>query len=47
MATKTATIAIKVSPEEKKRIEKIAEEKDITVSKLLYNLVFKGGLLDD
>ena len=41
MATKTETIAIKVSPEEKEKIKKMAEEQDITVSKLLYKIIFK------
>jgi hypothetical protein len=41
MAIKTETIAIKVSPEEKEMIKKMAEEQDITVSKLLYRMVFK------
>ena len=42
MATKTETIAIKVSPEEKEYIKKLAGEQDITVSKLLYKMIFKG-----
>ena len=41
MAVKTETIAIKVSPEEKEMIKKLAEAKDQTVSKYLYNLIFK------
>lgn len=41
MATKTETIAIKVSPEEKKIIKELAAKEDVTVSKLLYKLIFK------
>lgn len=38
---KTETIAIKVTPEEKQKIKEIAEKEDVTVSKLLYRLIFK------
>jgi hypothetical protein len=38
---KTETLTIKVKPEEKERIKAMAEQKDITVSKLLYNLLIK------
>jgi uncharacterized protein (DUF1778 family) len=41
MATKTETIAIKVSAEEKKFIQELAAKEDVTVSKLLYRMVFK------
>ena len=41
MAIKTETLTIKVSPEEKELIKKEAEKQDITVSKLLYKLIFK------
>lgn len=41
MATKTETIAIKVSPEEKEQIKALADQLDVTVSKLLYNFLFK------
>lgn len=41
MAVKTETLAIKVSPEEKEMIKKLAEEKDMTVSKYLHKLIFK------
>lgn len=41
MATKTETIAIKVSPEQKEEIKKLAEAQDMTVSKYLYNIIFK------
>lgn len=41
MATKTETIGIKVTPEEKELIKKQAEELDMTVSKYLYNKLFK------
>jgi hypothetical protein len=40
--TKTETVAIKVKPADKELIVKLAAEKDITVSKLLYNLLIKG-----
>ena len=42
MATKTETIGIKVSPEEKKMIQALAAEQDITVSKLLYRMLIKN-----
>lgn len=42
MATKTETIAIKVAPEEKEKIKKLAAAADVTVSKYLYNIIFKG-----
>ena len=42
MATKTETIAIKVTPEEKELIKRLAQEQDITVSKYLYKIIFKG-----
>ena len=41
MAIKTESIAIKVSPEEKEQIKALAAEHDVTVSKLLYNFLFK------
>lgn len=40
MATKTETLAIKVSPEEKQKIKELAAKQDVTVSKLLHNLIF-------
>lgn len=42
MAVKTETLAIKVSPEEKEKIKKMAEKEDITVSKLLYRMLIKN-----
>jgi hypothetical protein len=42
LATKTETIAIKVAPEEKEKIKKLAAAADVTVSKYLYNIIFKG-----
>lgn len=36
MAVKTETLTIKVSPEEKEKIKKLAEAADMTVSKYLY-----------
>lgn len=44
MGAKTETIAIKVSPEEKERIKQLAQEKDWTVSKYLYKLIFEEAL---
>ena len=46
MGLKTETLTIKVTPEEKKKIKEMAEEQDVTVSKLLYRLLFKGGLIN-
>lgn len=39
--TKTETVAIKVTPEEKEKIKALAAADDVTVSKYLYNLLFK------
>ena len=41
MAVKTETIAIKVAPEEKELIKRLAQEQDVTVSKFLYKIIFK------
>lgn len=41
MATKTETVTIKVTPEEKEYIKQEAEKLDITVSKYLHKIVFK------
>lgn len=41
MAIKTETLTIKVSPEEKELIKQQAAALDITVSKYLYNKLFK------
>jgi len=46
MAIKTETLAIKVAPEEKEKIKKLAADADVTVSKYLYNLLFKGEKLN-
>jgi hypothetical protein len=43
MATKTETLTIKVSPEEKKQIKDLAAEQDVSVSKLLHKLLFPLG----
>lgn len=40
MATKTETLTIKVHPEEKEHIKKLAAAADMTVSKYLYQLLF-------
>lgn len=42
--TKTATLTVKVTPEEKKQVQELAEDLDITVSKLLYKIIFKKEL---
>lgn len=39
MATKTESVAIKVTPEEKEQIKKLAESADMTVSKYLYKVI--------
>lgn len=39
-STKTESISFKVSPEEKKYIKELAAKQDITVSKLLYRMIF-------
>lgn len=41
MKTKTETVAIRVTPEEKERLKALAAADDVTVSKYLYRLVFK------
>ena len=38
---KTETLTIKVTPEEKELIRKMAAEQDFTVSKLLHRMIFK------
>lgn len=43
MATKTETISIKVSPEEKAKIKELAAAQDTTVSKFLYRQLFGNG----
>lgn len=40
MATKTETVAIKVTPEEKQTIKEDAAAADMTVSKYLHRLIF-------
>lgn len=47
MATKTETLTIKVSAEEKEKIKRMAEEQDRTVSKLLHKLIFESEVLKD
>lgn len=41
MATKTETVTVKVSPEEKQKIKELAAKDDVTVSKYLYKIIFK------
>lgn len=40
MAAKTETLTIKVTPEEKEKIKQLAEDADMTVSKLLHRIIF-------
>lgn len=42
MAVKTETLTIKVSPEEKELVKRLAAEKDWSVSKWLYNTLIKN-----
>ena len=42
MATKTESVAIKVTPEEKQIIKNEAAAADVTVSKFLHRLVFSS-----
>lgn len=39
--TKTASISLKVTPEEKQKIRELAEKDDVTISKYLYRIIFK------
>lgn len=47
MAIKTETVAIKVSPDEKETIKQLAQQQDITVSKLLYRILVKELLKNE
>ena len=38
--TKTESISLKVTPEEKQKIKELAEKQDVTVSKYLYRILF-------
>lgn len=38
---KSETLTLKVTPEEKELVKKLAEEQDFTVSKYLHRLIFK------
>lgn len=42
MATKTESVAVKVTPEEKQRIRNEAAAADMTVSKYLHRLIFRS-----
>ena len=42
MNTKTETLTLKVAPGEKEQIKRMAQEQDLTVSKLLHKLIFGG-----
>lgn len=44
MATKTETLTIKVTPEEKERVKSLAVAADVTVSKYLYKIIFQEAL---
>ena len=39
-STKTESISIKVTPEEKQKIKELADKQDVTVSKYLYRILF-------
>lgn len=39
--TKTETLTIKVTPADKRKIKELAAKEDVTVSKLLYRIIFK------
>ena len=41
MPVKTETVAVRVSAEEKEKLKTEADKLDMTVSKYLYNLIFK------
>lgn len=43
---KSETLTIRVTPEEKEQIRELAEMLDVTVSKLLYNLLFKDKVIE-
>jgi hypothetical protein len=44
MATKTETVGVKVTPEEKEKLKQLAEAADMTISKYLHRIIFpKGG----
>ena len=45
MLVKTDTITIKVSKEEKKAIQEMANEQNTTVSRFLYAFIKKNGLI--
>lgn len=42
MGIKSETLTIRVTPEEKELIKKLAEKDDVAVSKYLYRLLIKG-----
>ena len=44
-AIKSETLTIKVTPEEKQVVKELAEKLDVTVSKLLYKLLFKDEII--
>lgn len=41
MAVKTETLTIRVTQEQKELVKKLADDKDQTVSKFLYNMLIK------
>lgn len=45
MLVKTETVSIKVSPEEKKALQQMANEQNTTVSRLLYAVLVQNGLI--
>ena len=44
---RTETLTIKVTPEEKELIKKLAAEQDYTVSKYLQRLIFKKAIQEE
>ena len=44
---KTECVSIKLSPEEKDKVLRLAADKDWTVSKYLYNLLIKELMKED
>jgi hypothetical protein len=44
---KTECVSIKLSPEEKEKVLRLAADKDWTVSKYLYNLLIKELMKED
>ena len=41
-AVKTESVSLKVAPEEKELLKKLAEDGNTTVSKMLYKIIFEN-----